>query len=229
MSDLATMKARIASELARSNLTTQIAAAITTAISVYQKERFRFSESVPLAPVTILTIVGQPYYSAVLPSAPLNPTLQTLQKIDYLLINIGNTVQELVRMQPEEIRLLNFANTQSGQPISWALEGETIMLYPTPGAVYTMTLGAFFQVAAPANDAEVGNRWMLDGELLIRSRAKYEIALHVTRNPTMQEAMSPYPPSGGKNEGHAAYWAWRDLKSEANRLTARGVVRAMQW
>jgi hypothetical protein len=228
MTTLAIMKARIASELARSNLTTQIANAISTAISVYQKERFRFNETLPLAARTFTTVAGQPYYSGGAPTITPVTWLPNLQKIDYLNILIGNTVQQLTRADPESLRLLNFANTQSGQPISWALEGETIILYPTPSAAYPITIGAFFQYPEPADDAETGNRWMLDGELLIRSRAKYEIALHVTRNEMMQKAMSPYPPTGG-NEGHAAYWAWKDLKGEANRLTGLGRIRSTQF
>lgn len=228
MSNLATMKSRVLREIARPTLTTAVAEAITTAISVYQKERFRFNESLPLADVTFNTVVGQPYYSGAAPTLVPVATLPTLQKVDYLNIRIGNTIQKLERIDPEELRLLNYANTQSGQPICWALEGETVMLYPTPSSVYTITVGAFFQYPAPANDAEAGNRWMLDGELLIRSRAKYEVALHVTRNDKMVKAMSPYPPGNGE-DGHAAYWAWRDLKGEANRLVARGRVRAMQF
>jgi hypothetical protein len=229
MSTLGAMKSRIASEIARSNLTTQIAAAITTAITTYQKERFRFNEAIPLAPVTFSTIAGQPYYSAVLPSAPLVTSLQTMQKIDYLNILIGNTVQELNRLQPEEIRLLNFANTQSGQPLSYAIEGETVMLYPTPSAAWVITIGGFFAYPAPVDDAETGNRWMTDGELLIRSRAKFEIATHVTRNRAMAEDMSPDPPPPGKGTGHATYRAWKDLKGEANRFTTMGRIRATQF
>ena len=226
---LADMKARIASELARSNLTSQIAAAITTAITEYQKERFRWNETIPLAPVTFNTIPGQPYYSAALPSAPLVTSLQTMQRIDYLNITIGNTVMALDRQQPEDIRLLNYANTQSGQPLSYAIEGETVLLYPTPSEVWSILIGGVFAYPAPVDDAEVGNRWMTDGELLIRSRAKFEIATHVLRNPTMAEAMSPVEPPAGKATGHATYWAWKSLKGEGNRFVRRGIIRATQF
>lgn len=229
MTTLAILKARIASEIARGNLTTQIANAITTAISVYQKERFRFNETLPLAAVTFNTVVGQPYYSGAAPTITPVTSLPNLQKIDYLNIVIGNTVQQLTKIDPEEIRLLNFANTQSGQPLNWAWEGETIMLYPTPADVYPITIGAFFQYPAPATDADVGNRWMLDGELLIRSRAKFEIATHVTRNREMAEDMSPEPAPAGKATGHATWRAWRDLKGEANRVTRLGRIRATQF
>lgn len=223
------MKARIASEIARSNLTQQIADAISTAIQQYQKERFRFNEAVPLQPVTFTTVAGEPYYSNKAPSVPLVPVMETMQKIDYLNILIGNTVQALDRLQPEEIRLLNFANTQSGQPLSYAIEGETVMLYPTPSAGWEITVGGFFAYPAPANDGETGNRWMTDGELLIRCRAKFEIATHVTRNAVMAEAMSPERPPPGKPTGHMTYRAWEALKGEANRFTRRGVIRGTQF
>lgn len=229
MSTLAIMKARIASELARNNLTSQIADAISTAISVYQKDRFRFNEAIPLAPVTFNTIPGQPYYSGALPSAPLVSVLPTMKKIDYLNITIGNTVQYLDREEPETIRLLNFANTQSGQPLSYAVEGETIMLYPTPSEVWPILFGGVFAYPAPADDAETGNRWMLDGELLIRSRAKFEIATHVTRNKQMADDMSPEKPPAGKPTGHATWRAWSDLRSEASRFVTRGRVRGTQF
>lgn len=229
MSTLAIMKARIASELARSNLTSQIADAITTAIQTYQKERFRFNETVPLAPIQFNTIPGEWLYSGVAPSAPPVIVLPTMQKIDYLNLLIGNIWSELDRTTPEEIRLLNFANTQSGQPLSYAFEGETIMLYPTPSEAWTILIGGFFAYPAPANDGEAGNRWMTDGELLIRSRAKFEIATHVLRNRQMADDMSPEAPPAGKTTGHATWRAWRDLKGEANRLTGRGRMRGYQF
>jgi hypothetical protein len=67
---------------------------------------------------------------------------------------------------------------------------------------------------------------MTDGEQLIRSRVKFEIATHVTRNVKMAAMMSPDPetrPIG------ATYRAWRALKGEANRLASRGRVEPMQW
>jgi hypothetical protein len=44
--------------------------------------------------------------------------------------------------------------------------------------------------------ADMTNIWMNDAEMLIRSRAKYEIALNFTRNDKMVAAMSPDDGSG---------------------------------
>lgn len=224
MTTLAIMKARIADDLARFDLVTQIADAITTAISAYQKERFRFSDSTPLAVPTFNTVVGRWIYT----SAD-NANISSLMKIDYVAVMIGGMLQRLTWQSPENIRVYNQQGTMSGQPMWWGYEGNSLLIAPVPSAVYSITLDVFRSVPAPASDAETGNPWMTDGELMIRSRAKYEIAMHVTRNKDMQQAMSPLPPPPGVTTGHAAWFAWKALKGEANRVTGRGRIRGMAF
>lgn len=222
--DLQTMKARIASELARSDLTTQIASAISDAIAIYQKERFRFNETDPSTPVTFSTVANQAVYTS---SA--NANIATLFSIDYMLLTIGNQLIPLTYDTAENLRIQNQINTTSGQPESYAYEGNQIIMSPVPSDVWTVTMGLFRKLAAPANDAEANNPWMIAAERLIRSRAKYEIGLHVTRNAALQEAMSPHPPPPGKSTGHATWWAWRELKAETNRVTSLKRIRAMPF
>lgn len=225
MTTLATMKTRIAGELGRSNLTSDIAAAITTAISEYQKERFRFNESVPSAPVTFNTVASQYVYGIAA-----NANIGTLNGIDYMLMTIGSTVQELLYWPPKTLKLYIQENTMIGQPGWFSYEGNQVMLAPIPSQVYAVEIGLFRQSAAPASDAEANNPWMNEAELLIRSRAKYEIAVHKTRNPTMAQAMSPNPPNENGGVLGASYSAWRSLKRQTNRVTSgEGRVRAMQF
>ena len=221
--DLATMKSRIASEIARSDLTTQIASAINDAILIYQKERFRFSESTPSAPKTFVTVANQYIYT----SSDLG-VIGTLEKIDYVLVNIGSTRVKLLRQPPENIKIYNQLGTMSGQPMWYGYEGNQLIIGPVPSIAYTIEVCGFFIVAAPVNDSEANNPWMIDAERLIRARAKFELATHVTRNPTMAAAMSPDAPAPGEKPG-AAYREWRDLKGEANRLTRTGRVQPMQF
>lgn len=221
---LADMKTRITGDLARSNLASQIADAITTAISQYQKERFRFSDTTPSAVPTFNTVINQWIYT----SAD-NANISTLMNIDYVLMLLGSTLQRLTLVTPQEVRQYNQNGLMHGFPMFYAYEGGQLLISPIPDAVYAMTLDVFRNVAAPASDAEAGNPWMLDGELLIRSRAKFEIATHVTRNTAMQEAMSPYMPPPGKATGHATWYAWKALKGEANRVNSLKRVRAMQF
>lgn len=224
MTTLATMKARIASELARTDLGTQIADAINTAIATYQTERFRFSDVIPSTVPTFPTVNGRFIYTAVD-----NANIGSMFKVDYLLAEIGGSLSRLTYLPPGDIRQYNQLGTMHGQPMWWSYEGNQILLGPTPDAVYTITMGLFRSVPAPALDSEPDNPWMLDGEELIRSRAKYEIALHVTRNKDMQAAMSPFAPPGGQTAGHASYFAWKRLKGVANRVTSSGRVRAMAF
>ena len=220
---LADMLTRIASELARSDLATQTRNAISDAIAIYQKERFRFSESVPDAPKTFNTVAGRYIYT----TADLG-VIGTLMKIDYVLVNIGNTRISLLKQPPENIKIYNQLGTMSGQPMWYGYEGNEMLIGPIPSQAYAIEVCGFFRIAAPANDAEADNPWMVDAERLIRSRAKFELATHVTRNPIMQAAMSPDPPAPGQPMG-ASYREWRDLKAEANRVTKLGRVKPMQF
>lgn len=224
MTTLATMKTRIASELARgSSLTDQIADAINTAITAYQKYRFRWNETLPGTEITFSTVAGQVNYlfSAI--------TTRTIFKVDYLTVLVGTEVIRLKRItDPSEIKMLNDAGTIRGYPDKFCVEGETVILYPNPDQVYTVSVGGLFSYAAPASDGEANNRWMIDGELLIRSRAKFEIATHVTRNKEMARAMSPDEHDDGLPVG-ASRRAFDELMRERSQMMATGRVTPTQF
>lgn len=190
--------------------------AITTAISEYQKQRFRFSEINPGVPPTFNTVGGQSVYSTVA-----SPLISSSFFIDYLNIQIGNTLMELSRRTPEELHLDNQLFNQAGMPTEWAYEGNSIILYPIPDIPYTIYIGAHVNVPAPATDSEANNPWMTSAELLIRSRAKYEIACHVTRNKDMMAMMDP--------QNGATARAFSSLKGEGNKITGTGRMRAMRF
>lgn len=218
------MKTRIASELARSDLTTQIANAITDAIGIYQKQRYRFNETVPDDAKTFATVQGRATYGAAD-----NANIPTMLKIDYLLMQVANTIFALKREDPERVKLYNQVNTMQGQPSFFAYEGNELIISAVPDQAYTIFLNGQFVAPAPSSGAETGNHWMLEGERLIRSMAKYLIAKHVTRNPTLAQNMSPSPPN--KNGGVVGE-AWREdrlLKGETNLITGRGIVRPMAF
>lgn len=177
MSDLSTMKARIADELARSDLTSQIASAITTAIERYQSERFWFNES---RSTTFSTVAGQALYGS-----SDNSAIPDFYTIDWAAVIISSVVHELGRVAPKQIEFWQGASNTTGQPTDYAWWNKQIWLYPKPSDAWTVRLAGHLKVAAPASDSETGNVWMTDAERLIRARAKWEIATHVTQDPTM--------------------------------------------
>jgi len=234
--DLATMVSRIAAEMRRPDLALTAATAgnpngnairlaIATAISEYQKQRFRFSDIDPSIPTTFLTVPSQSVYT----SAD-NPIIGSMYLIDYINIQLGNTLQEMRRVTPEQQHLNIQLFNQNGFPTSYAYEGNALIFYPVPDAtIYTVYIGAHRNIAAPATDNEADNPWMTDAELLIRCRAKYELYTHVLRNDKMAAVMSPLEdgsPNGNQGE---TYKAWKSLKAEGNKITGRGKVRPMAW
>jgi hypothetical protein len=233
--DLTTMIARIAGELgSRFDLagatgstspttpnSEAIRNGINTAIAEYQKQRFRFSEINPSVPTTFNTVAGDSTYTTAD-----SPVISSMYWIDYINLQVGNTLMELSRNTPEQQHLNIQMFNQMGLPTSYAYEGNTLILYPVPVAVYPVFIGGHIWIAGPATDSEANNPWMTvgQGELMIRSRAKYEIAIHVTRNPTMQLSMSPDPAENGQ-----AYRAWKSLKAEGNKIMGTGKIRPMRW
>lgn len=220
------MISRVGAELRRPDLITggQIKSAILDAITVYQKERFRFSDAGPSTPPTFNTVAGQWIYKATD-----NVNIPTWLYVEALNVEIGSTTDELTHSRPEEIYRLHELGTQSGQPTEWAYDGNSVILYPTPDQAFTITMVGHILVPAPATNDEAGNPWMVEAEQLIRARAKYEIAVHVTRNAEMAQDMSPDMDGNRQGRPGATYRAYRMLKGETNKVKGRGRIVAMRF
>lgn len=212
MSTLAVMKARIADELARDDLTSQIAYAITDAIEAYEDRRFHFNEG---RAITFNTVASQEFYDSDDEAA-----LATVQKLDYVVLYIGDTPYHLCPMTPAEIETASTNGTNTGQPGWYCWYGNQIRLYPSPAGAWTVRIGASIKVAAPASDSEANNPWMTHAERLIRSRAKLELALHVLKDQDLATTMNA-----------AVTEALEQLIGRTNLLTqvGNGRVEAMEF
>lgn len=227
---LQTMVSRIATEIRRPSLatpvdlTSPIALAVLDAIAIYQKDRFRISDIDPSVPPSFNTVQGQYIYTV-----SDNPNISTIYRIEYLNVFVGSTAEKMTLRTPEEIHLLNQQNQQSGQPTDYAYEGNKIIIYPIPSGVWQIFIGGHVQIAAPASLAEDNNLWMNWAEQLIRCHAKYEIATHITRNPSMAQAMSPDSAGGPNGQPGETWRAWRRLKNETAKIKSVGRIRAMRF
>jgi hypothetical protein len=155
------LKARIAEEIDRTDATTPIARAITTAIAAYKATRFAFNE----VEGDLTTVDGTDSYSTLtgLPTGIL--TIDTAR--------IATTPTNRYLLWPvtwQRIDAVDVSGTHKGQPIWFAWYAENLRLYPTPDAAYTVNLRFLGEMTEET--------WATRAEALIRTRAKKELYLH---------------------------------------------------
>lgn len=173
MATLAVMKARIADELARDDLTSQIALAITSAIAHYERRRWWFNEQTS----TFTTVAGTDTYTT--SSATF---LASLIDDDVLTITVDGATDPLGKITFAEMARLRIdTTTQSGPPAKYALYMQRLYLWPVPDDTYTMTVFYAGNLTALANDSAT-NAWTTEAEELIRLHAKVDLLENVIRD-----------------------------------------------
>ncbi len=173
---------RIADDLARADLTSQIGNAIDDAITHYQVQRFFFNET-RLA--TFVTVAAQSTYTS-----SDDADVPLFIELDAVMLNDGTNNRELEHISPAEIEWLLDSAASSGRPNRYSYYEESFRLYPVPDIVYTIRPIGLISKAGPATDDEAGNVWMTKAFELIRSRAKLLLAGHVIIDPELAGMMS---------------------------------------
>jgi len=175
MSTFGDMKTRIADELSRSDLTTQIGLEILTAISHYENQRWWFGET----RATASTVASVAYVAM--------PT--DLLDEDSLTVTLNGTKYQLTRRAYDWIDKVD-SGQNPGQPSYFAFYQEQIRLYPIPDAVYTLTFSYIKSQTALSLDADT-NDWTNAGEALIRARAKAAVRINYLNDAgALQEAQA---------------------------------------
>jgi hypothetical protein len=175
MSTYLEMQTRIADELDRTDLTSQIQKAIQTAIAFYERKRFWFNEA---RSITFNTVDGQEFYTSADQS-----DIPNLLTIDFVKLTIsGSDKVNLDRSSYQELEYWSSnLSTDEGQPTAYAYYAKQLRLYPIPDAAYAVRVSGVFSLATLSADSDT-NAWMTDAEALIRTRAKREILTHVIRD-----------------------------------------------
>lgn len=179
MSTYLDLQNRIADELDRSDLTSQIQLAINSAVSFYARKNFFGTES----SFTFSTVVGQEYYTAVD-----NPAIASSPYLDELNININTGRIQMTRESFEWIDAISFLPTATGQPYYWAYRAQQIRFYPIPSQVYVVTAYNTPRLGL-LSDPQTSNFWTdtdAGAECLIRTRAKLYLLLNVIRASDME-------------------------------------------
>lgn len=211
MTTLGTLKSQIADDLARGDLTTQIAAAINSAIDFYKEERFFINET---RDATFVTVADQTTYDV-----DDDADIPLFIKIDAMFVEDSDSQRfELDRIDPVEMEMLLNDGAATGRPVSWSYFNQAFSFYPIPDAVYTVRPMGQIEVAAPAADDTTGNVWMTRGFELLRCTAKAYLYAHTIKNLQMAGVM-------GAAEGRA-----RDnLRRETSKRRASGQIVATQF
>ena len=160
MSTFSEIKADIADEVNRTDLTTQIEKSILRAITFYQSDRFWFSEERSEGQ----TEIGEPYY----------PLPQDFVKaISFSIVKDKRNYP----LRPRTIDVIhsNADGNITDTPIFYSIIDEQIRVYPIPNEALQLILIYYKELTLP-QDADDELEWTLDiTEQLIRYRAKKEL------------------------------------------------------
>lgn len=172
------MQQRIADELARTDLTTQIPKAIQTAIKHYERQRFYFNQKTT---GSFATVADQEYYT----SSDLADIPNFIQ-IDSMYFTMSGTRLTILPAAFERIEESQ-SGAVTGQPEYFAYYAQKIRLYPIPSDAWTVTVAYHYRLTALSADADT-NAWVTDAEELIRQKAKRTLALDVIRDRDLAES-----------------------------------------
>jgi hypothetical protein len=162
MSTYGALKTRVADELNRSDLTSQIETAIQRAIEYYARERFDFNEGRS----TAATVADAQYVD--FPSG--------LRVIDEVLATVGATSYPMRHIEFDEMEIWHGATLTVGQPLDYAVRKRQFRIYPTPNQAYTLTITGIYDEPALSADGDT-NSWCTDlAQDVIVARAKYTIS-----------------------------------------------------
>lgn len=211
MATYAELKTRIITEMVRDDLEDDLATQLTTHIAraceYYANERFWFNAIVVDAACTSGTEV------MAIPA--------TVRRIDRL--TIPELYREVIEVTlPEYEKIISAANSA---PTRYAYYNDSIRLYPTPDAAYTLRFTGLAEIAAPTADADE-NAWTTEAQDLIVAHTKMTLsrdqfrdpdgvqlftgavqdALHRLKRETAQRLVAPLRPLDGRWQRQRFNW-----------------------
>lgn len=167
------IKTRIADELVRPDLASQIALAVNDAIKEAASYRFWFNE---VRGLTFPLVQGQSFYdSTTLASIP------WLGKIDALWITVNGQRRNLTLASALTIDSWNEGSAMTGEPAYYARQANGLVFYMPPNAAYTVTIDGTTRFAELVNDSD-DNAYLTEGEKYVRALAKAQVLEDVIRD-----------------------------------------------
>ena len=209
MSTLAELKALIADDLDRDDMDSQIAKAVSSAISHYEGTRFWFNEK---RDIEFTLSSSQEFYGV-----NDSPYIPNLIEIDAFSVIQSGTPNPIYRRDYDWIERTAM-NGVAGLPSDYAYYGQEIRFYPIPDGTGSMTARIAAHVRLDSLSDSQENAWTTEAENLIRYRACWELSQNVIKD---YEAADRYKPM--------EIDALQRLEAETTRRRTTGRVRASQF
>lgn len=176
MTTLGDLKTRIADDLARDDLTSQIANEITSAIDFYKAtERFFWTES---SDDTFDTVAAQHTYTSADSSL-----IPRFVKVDTMFLDDTDGERYTLDLwDASQLEAMLDDDADSARPYAYTWFGQSFRFYPVPDQAYTIRPMGWIEPLAPTSDSEPNNPWMTQAFELIRCRAKAYLFTHVVKD-----------------------------------------------
>lgn len=159
-------------------LLSPIQQAIQNAIAKWEREHFYFNEIGSKTPgATFNTVNKQEFYT----SADW-PLLATQPHIDKIWVLISGNRYTLNPRNEQYLSDTSVNPVVTGQPVDYALQAETLRLYPIPNGAYSITCEGTQRFATLTNPSDT-NAWLQDGADLIKAESKLDLYTHVLKKP----------------------------------------------
>lgn len=206
--DYAAIQARIADELARTDLTAQIKAEILSAIRHYARQRFWFNEEA----ATATTTPGAAGLKIAVPSDAV--------EFDEMTVAVGGIPQPMERLPWRDFVARGALNTAAhGVPARWAYRDDQFWLSPTPDAAYTLTLYYVNTLPELAADGD-SNAWTTIAEELIRARACAAVRIRYLRDSAAMAEQQAFAALGDGYLNAFEKMAYTALRAQTTRRRA---------
>ena len=222
MSTHGTIADRIEDEILRTDLTSNVQAAIKSAIKHYESHRFWFTE-------------GNNGADSITFGAS-NTATYTLSaewiEIDVLTTTVSSNEYPLIQRTADWFRLVNTnPTTVTGTPSDYAMHGDALWVYPSPNSNYQYTIYGHRKITAldtnvdlTLTDTTVSNEWFRSAEELIRNRAKYYLYADVLENPERAAFYGGEDPMSGVTRGREGE-ALMHLDRRTYRKVSTGIIQ----
>lgn len=201
MSTFGDLKSAVKRELYnRTDLDTEINAAILSAVAFYENDKWWWKEQ---QETDLATVSNQAFID--LPD--------DFEYEDGFTITYSTYPLPLIKRDWETMmKLLISSTTMKGQSTDYAFYGKKIWFYPTPNAGFALTMWKT-RILTPLSDDAESNEWTNEAEEIIRSRSVADLRCHILREEAALQEMAIMRQSGHdqlSNRELSAYNAlWR--------------------